>query len=352
VGYQFSLSEYYSESHTVGLAGKLNQAIRFLHKKYRNFNPDGKYLIFGNGVIDLTINLFRTWSETEGKALYTYLNAPYFYQLPNHCNSANFACVPTQNETLDPSEVTEWVVVPNNPDGKITNLPHYNTKMWAKDLVYYWPHLSGVGYNMVTDDSPIAVFSFTKFTGHAGVRFGWAFVSDITLAQDLAYRIRRNVYHYSASNLYHALTIINDINANGIRFFDWAIALLQSRWSRYESMLAQQSVFKVESVRGTQYLWLSSGGRTEEELVDAFYEVKISPMFGNSFGSPGYVRINMLEFEDVFTAGLEGVLRVAQLLDRKYIDDEYKALLAEMQLSVNNYSKYFMKQIRTKILGR
>jgi len=313
--YMFAYNRAFDENYSLDITGKLNQVIRTIHKKYRNFNPDGKYLIFAHGASDIASTLFKVWSEIEGKLIYSYLHPPYYYSLSPRCTEV-CNCMNSHNTTLDPSQVAEIVVSPHNPTGAILTGPHYKTKNWAKDLVYYWPHISSLGYSIVPDNSPIACFSFTKFTGHAAIRFAWAFVSNETLAQHIRSKISQNYMHLSAANLYHALTILTEINENGYQFFDWTMSRLADRWSRFEAVLAQQTVFKCESVRGTQYGWLASG-RSEEELMNAFGQVKMSPLYGSLSGTPGYVRINMLDYESVFTLALEGVLRVARILEAK-----------------------------------
>ena len=73
----------------------------------------------------------------------------------------------------------EVVTSPNNPDGNAresvvinNSANHVDQGKVVYDLAYYWPQ-----YTPITRaaDYDIMYFTFSKSTGHAGSRIGWAF---------------------------------------------------------------------------------------------------------------------------------------------------------------------------------
>jgi len=315
--YEFNLASPMNSELTAGLGGKLNQMIRSLHKKFRNFNPDGKYLVIGTGASQITGALYRVWGEIAEKPIYAFSQTPFYYHLPPRCISAgSYYCRWTQNYTMDVSEISETVIIPNNPTGKIDK-PHYNTTRLLEDLVYYWPHLSGLGYNIPTRDPAISEFSLTKLSGHAGIRFGWMFFSDQALARLVSRKLTDDQMHTSTANLYHVLRIITELYGNGNAFFDWTLQILDRRYTQLVAVLSEQSVFTLGSVRGTAYAWLEQSQFSEGEIVDVFSELGATALFGSEFGVPGCVRINMLEAEILFPFVLETIKNAAEKLEGK-----------------------------------
>ncbi|KAI5312522.1 hypothetical protein L3X38_041695 [Prunus dulcis] len=72
--------------------------------------------------------------------------------------------------------VIEFVTSPNNPDGQLNKAIFQGPNAKAiYDRVYYWPHFTAIP---APADDELMIFSISKFTGHAGSRFGWAVVKD------------------------------------------------------------------------------------------------------------------------------------------------------------------------------
>ena len=75
-----------------------------------------------------------------------------------------------KNSSEDSLNVIEFVTSPNNPDGKlrkaVLNGPYAKS---IHDHAYNWPH-----YTAITSpsDEDLMIFTLSKLTGHAGVRFG------------------------------------------------------------------------------------------------------------------------------------------------------------------------------------
>ncbi|TQD70322.1 hypothetical protein C1H46_044143 [Malus baccata] len=80
----------------------------------------------------------------------------------------------------------EVVNTPNNPDGTLREAVVKNRSDQGKlihDLAYYWPQ-----YTPITRpaDHDIMYFTFSKSTGHAGSRIGWAIVKDREVARKMS----------------------------------------------------------------------------------------------------------------------------------------------------------------------
>ncbi|KAF5940085.1 hypothetical protein HYC85_021252 [Camellia sinensis] len=76
----------------------------------------------------------------------------------------------------------EFVTSPNNPDGTIREaiVKGYGGGKLVHDLAYYWPQ-----YTPITSCAhhDIMLFTFSKCTGHAGSRIGWALVKEKEVAR-------------------------------------------------------------------------------------------------------------------------------------------------------------------------
>lgn len=65
----------------------------------------------------------------------------------------------------------ELVTSPNNPDGSTREavVVNHGDGQVIHDFAYYWPHYTPITRQA---DHDIMLFTFSKFTGHAGSRMG------------------------------------------------------------------------------------------------------------------------------------------------------------------------------------
>jgi len=284
---------------TTGLGGSLNQELRKLHRIYGNYNTTGRYLLFGTGAINLMNAYIAAVTAIRGnRPQILYAKPPYYYFYSLLCQIQN--CTFTTSETLDPSNMIEGVTEPNNPDG-FSRSPFYPTNpYWFNDLVYYWPHLGGFGYDLAMKNSDVAIFSFTKLSGHAGNRFGWAFVKDKQIVDQMQYWILINHITNSVTSSAFALQIIRELNKNGNQFFNWTIQRLQARWTQFTQLLGTQQNIILRSKVGTQYAWLEFVGKNDTEVRNMCLNVGLNPYAGSLFGQSGYLRLNLCEGDVTF----------------------------------------------------
>jgi len=194
----------------------------------------------------------------------------------------------------NPDDVIEFVTHPNNPDG-VLRQEYYGNNMTIYDLVYYWPSLTP---NMPTYklNKSVMIFSFTKFSGHAGSRFGWALVKDPQVASAMRVYMSFSSMGVSVDTQLRALYIISVMNYNNgtilNEFFCYVSTIMASRWERLQTVFANQTQFLLESVSGTAYAWIKCPG-FPSSCNQLFLDNRITGKDGSSFGTPGYFRINL-----------------------------------------------------------
>lgn len=170
------------------------------------------------------------------------------------------------------------------------------------DAVYYWPALNGEAYHLPTLSAPVALFSLTKLTGHAASRFGWAVVEDKSIAERMASWLQLQTFAVSIESFYRARILVNYlISSNGNVFFNYVQEKLAVRWGQLEKVVAENPAMTIESKPLTQYGWIKVANLTDDQIKERFAAVGLEPQPGTSFGSPGYVRFNLMEYSATWT---------------------------------------------------
>ncbi|CAK9236903.1 unnamed protein product [Sphagnum troendelagicum] len=190
------------------------------------------------------------------------------------------------------------------------------------DLAYYWPQYTPI---TAPADNPLMLFTFSKITGHAGTRLGWAIVEDKRIAMKMFEYIRVNTLGVSQDAQRRAFTlirtIIDDIERIPTRssdapprmpFFHYIQALLEERWRRIVSVLEGNSLFTLpvydeafctflgKAFRpNPAFLWLEcTNGQDCGELL---LKYGIATREGPSFGvSSAFVRLSLLDRDPLF----------------------------------------------------
>lgn len=157
----------------------------------------------------LTAATYYAYSKVLGKPVNLFVRTPYYSEYLPQCLSFPSMCNWTTDTDLDPSQVFEIVTVPNNPTG-FPRTPVYNQSKVGYDLVYYWPSLQPDP--LVPYDGDVLYFSFTKMSGHAATRFGWAFVKDPVIAEHMGDFIYKTTFHVSVEACFKALQVFNYLN--------------------------------------------------------------------------------------------------------------------------------------------
>jgi len=286
----------------------LGESIRKLHKKYRNAETDGYNIIFGVGARQLTQAAIYAYNQLYKKNN-TFVQIPFYTpykDLANLLKNTNF------NTSLNQDNPIEIVTIPNNPDG-IQRVPYYKNTTIIHDLVYYWPHLNAAPINKMSGD--VMIFSFTKLSGHAATRFGWALVkSDIITELMIIYMATVTIEPSIESRL-KAQSIFNYLNENGDDFFAFGKAGMENAWSELQPLFNNQNDFIIESIPNSAYIWIKCVGRNNTECVNLFKKYNVAVFNGGEFGAPytdpnGYVRITMTIHPSVIPLIKDGLTKL------------------------------------------
>jgi len=215
--------------------------------------------------------------------------------MPGWCDHFN------SSELMPPDDVLEIVTIPNNPDGELRK-PVYPGKRWIYDAVYYWPSLSGnPTFELAPLVAPVTLFSFTKLTGHAASRFGWAIVEDPVLADTMMFWDAILDAHIAVEQAFRASLLLEYMTGDGgDHFFNWVRQQIAERWLRFKVAVAKQPILQIVGRENTQYGWLVVLNRTDAEIDAACKAVGLAPERGPDFGLPSHIRFNLAEHEVTF----------------------------------------------------
>ena len=212
-------------------------AIRRFHALAGNIATEGRYVIAGVGSVEILHAALDAFASATAS-----LPGRVFARAPNWLgalivppnsppHSAQLAWTP--NAT---GATVELLTKPNNPDGvlqtKISPAP-----FTIVDHCYYWPSYAGMTANEY-DDSTIATFSFSKSTGLASTRFGWAVLKNRALADALVtHGIRHRASLPLDSQLKAAILLEHAAKDHG-NLLHYGRALMGRRWAQLKELFA------------------------------------------------------------------------------------------------------------------
>ncbi|KAF2301638.1 hypothetical protein GH714_028453 [Hevea brasiliensis] len=214
----------------------------------------------------------------------------------------------------------EIVTSPNNPDGAIREaVVNRKEGKLIHDLAYYWPQ-----YTPITRpaDYDIMLFTFSKSTGHAGSRIGWALVKDKVVARKMIKFIEVSSIGVSKESQLRAAKILGVViegcqDSASENFFEYSQCLMAERWEKLRDVVKKSQIFSlpkypqewcnftskyVES--HPAFAWLKCKEDTNcEGLLKAH---KILTRGGERFGvGKEYARISLLSQGEDFNEFLE-----------------------------------------------
>ncbi len=304
----------------VGPYPPLNDAIRKLHETVGNAKTDGKLIVLGSGATQLFNAAMYAYSKLHQRKssgpLSLFAKTPYYFNYPDYPDINPEVKVWNSSTAMSPSSVVEICTHPNNPDNAARTEPHYETPYKIHDLVYYWPHLcagactdgaTNVSYPLIpTLDEDMMVFSFTKMTGHAGTRFGWAIVEDPAVALLMTIYIAKSTNHPSVTTIYRARYIIESLlKDNRARsFFGYGREVMLDRHRRiYElwDMENGNARFPLRHVPNGAYIWLECLDKVQcTREHGPWWPAGVWGSEGKSYGQEGFFRINLTLYDSEF----------------------------------------------------
>ncbi|KAK2427956.1 tryptophan aminotransferase-related protein [Trifolium repens] len=186
------------------------------------------------------------------------------------------------------------------------------------DLAYYWPQYTPITYEA---DHDVMLFTFSKCTGHAGSRIGWAIVKDIEVAKKMVTFVQSSSMGVSKESQTRAAKIIavicdgyqNFKSNESELFFEYSKRLMRERWEKFRGAVEQSMVFTVTkypraycnftneiSETYPSFAWLKCEDGVENSH-NCLRKLNICAREGERFGADSkYVRVSMLCMDDEF----------------------------------------------------
>ncbi|XP_015956841.1 tryptophan aminotransferase-related protein 1-like [Arachis duranensis] len=296
---------------------ELGDAIKRIHSLVHNAAIQDKHIIVGTGSTQLFHAAWFALSSSDSVRPINIVSAAPFYSLyldgVKALRSGLYQWA-GDAATYDKDEpYIEMVTSQNNPvvrsasQGKLIH-----------DLAYYWPQYTPITHHA---DHDLMLFTFSKCTGHAGSRIGWAIVKDIQVAKKMVHFIQVSTTGVSKESQIRAAKILGvvcdsyqSLGPKGSEhFFDYGKRLLRERWDRMRQVIGQCEVFTVakpssaycnftkESFEtNSAFAWVKCEGGIED-CGTYLKNLGILARPGRLFGvGPEFARISMLSTNDEF----------------------------------------------------
>ncbi|KAI5436830.1 L-tryptophan--pyruvate aminotransferase 1 [Lathyrus oleraceus] len=322
----WELMSYYSDLSNMCwfMLPELKDVIERIHHLVGNAVTKDRYIVVGNGSSQLfQASLFALSPlDVPDHPVNVVAAAPYYSEYKNVINILNSrmfqwgddAAVYDKNEPY-----IEVVTSPNNPDGTLRE-PVVNSVAEGKlihDLAYYWPQFTPITHEA---DDDVMLFTFSKCTGHAGSRIGWAIVKDIEVAKKMATFVQSSSMGVSKESQTRAAKIIGVVcdgyqnfkSSESELFFEYSKRLVKERWEKFREAVEQSMVFTVTkypkaycnftneiSETYPSFAWLKCEGN--EDGHNYLRKLNICSREGERFGADSkFVRVSMLGMDDDF----------------------------------------------------
>ncbi|KAL5552834.1 hypothetical protein UlMin_040235 [Ulmus minor] len=302
---------------------ELEAAVKRLHRTVGNAVVDDRNIVVGNGSTQIYHALLYALTSPGGEEPVSVVSAaPYYSQYveeTDYLRSGLFKWGGDARTFGKGKPCIEIVTSPNNPDGSIreAEAKDQNGGKIIYDLAYYWPQ-----YTPITRpaDYDIMYFTFSKSTGHAGSRIGWAIVKDEEIARKMTKFIELSSIGVSKDSQLRAAKIMGvicdgykDLKSHKENFFEHAHLIMAERWKKLREVVKRRGVFSLpdypreyclfhaeftESYPAFAWLKCKEGIEDCEKLL---IENKIVGRGGKRFGGDEKcARLSMLSKDEVF----------------------------------------------------
>lgn len=302
------------------ISAELEKHIRRLHAVARNANTKGKRIIFGGGstqLLNAAVFGLSTNFSSPGKVVAASPAYPLYKRQTDFFETKRFEYAGDAsslgNSTNRGGNIIEFVTSPNNPDGNLRDAVLKGPSVRSiHDHAYYWPHYTALP---APADEDVMIFTISKLTGHAGSRFGWAFVKDEDVYQTMQMYINTAEMGMGREVQLRALKLIKAIlRGNGTEIFVHAYNKMSSRWRALSDIMALSKRFSIqeipprfcnffEKVRGPSpaYAWVKCERQEDENCKAVLREANIISRGGKLFNvEERYTRLSLLKGDDDF----------------------------------------------------
>ncbi|CAH9077818.1 unnamed protein product, partial [Cuscuta epithymum] len=164
------------------------------------------------------------------------------------------------------------------------------------------------------------LFTFSKCTGHAGSRIGWAIVRDKEVAKKMTKFIEVSTIGVSKDSQLRAakiLGVVSDSCFSGDDFFAYSRNMLKERWQRLRQVVKGSDLFHVQKYpilychfskamieTLPAFAWMKTI-KGEVDCVDLLKDHKILARIGTKFGvESNFARISMVSKDEDFNTFL------------------------------------------------
>ncbi|KAF2301639.1 hypothetical protein GH714_028456 [Hevea brasiliensis] len=308
------------------LEPQLSDAIKRLHRTVGNAVSEDRYVVVGTGSTQLyQAALFALTSpgRAEADPISVVCAAPYYSSYQEETDFLRSGLYKWAGDAYSfdkDGPYIEIVTSPNNPDGAILEaVVNRKEGKLIHDLAYYWPQYTPITHPA---DYDIMLFTFSKSTGHAGSRIGWALVNDKVVARKMTKFIEVSSTGVSKESQLRAAKILGVAiegcqHSDSENFFKYGQCLMAERWEKLRDVVKNSQIFSLPkypqewcnfiskySESHPAFAWLKCKEDTNcESLLRAH---KILTRGGERFGvGQEYARISLLSRERDFNQFLE-----------------------------------------------
>ncbi|KAJ3684795.1 hypothetical protein LUZ61_013959 [Rhynchospora tenuis] len=298
---------------------ELEKHIRTLHAAVGNAITDGKYLVFGMGSTQLLNALVYALSpENASSPASVVATVPYYSMYKGQTELFNGRDYEWKGATAkwmksNKTNFIEFVTSPNNPDCLL-----YNSALGGSSVIYdhayYWPHFTAIPEPA---DEDVMTFTMSKLSGHAGSRFGWAFIKDENVYNKVSDYLHYNSVGGASRDtqsrlLNYVKVILAEIGSDG-DIFKFGFNKLRKRWHKLQVLVSSSSRFSLQQLSpqyctyfkkirdpSPAYAWLKCENEEDTNCAEVLMKGGIISR-GTGFGaSTRYTRLSLLKTDDHF----------------------------------------------------
>ncbi|KAL7585836.1 hypothetical protein Lser_V15G43017 [Lactuca serriola] len=313
------------------MSSEVEKYIRKLHSIVGNAITEDRYLVFGIGSSQLlSAAVYALSSENSSSPSNVVATIPYYpmyetqtsffnsedFQFEGDTNSWKL-----NNATKNNMDVIEFVTSPNNPDGELKTSVLGGKTIY--DHAYFWPHFTPIPG---PSDHDLMIFTLSKLTGHAGVRFGWAVIKDKDVYEKVSKYIEVADLGISKDTQLRVLKLLKVVvEDDGTQLFKFAYAKMRERWDRLTSVFSKSTRFSIQErhplhcnffnktrLPSPAYAWVKCEREEEDDCGAVLEAGKITSRGGSTYRDKDrYARLSLIKSQDDFDLLL---LRLTELV--------------------------------------
>ncbi|CAH1446143.1 unnamed protein product [Lactuca virosa] len=225
------------------------------------------------------------------------------------------------NATKNNMDVIEFVTSPNNPDGELKTSVLGGKTIY--DHAYLWPHFTPIPG---PSDHDLMIFTLSKLTGHAAVRFGWAVIKDKDVYEKVSKYMEVADLGISKDTQLRVLKLLKVVvEDDGKQLFKFAYAKMRERWDRLTSVFSKSTRFSIQErhplhcnffnktrLPSPAYAWVKCEREEEDDCGAVLEAGKIASRGGSTYKAKDrYARLSLIKSQDDFDLLL---LRLTELM--------------------------------------